>query len=77
MMSLMVGEDAFDYDVVDGDDGCRGALTWGTCNAPFFSAIFPLNLPKYIFSTLVQPLFGYCSDYLQETCSENSISATV
>ena len=50
MMTLMVGDDAFDYDVVGGDDddGGRGALNWGTCNslavwvhAPLFLQNFP------------------------------------
>ena len=49
MMSLMVCDDALDYDVaVGGGDGGRGALNWGTCKSLavwVHALIFPQNFP--------------------------------
>ena len=77
MMPLMVGGDAIDGDVVVyDDDGGRGALNWRTCKylavwvqAPSFlpnNLKSPLNLQKYIFLILDQPLsMDTMSEYLQ------------
>ena len=51
MMSLMVGDDAVDYDVVVGDDdddgGGRGALNWVTCKCLAVWVHVPLSLPNF------------------------------
>ena len=50
MMSLMVGDDAFDCDVDGGDDddGGRCALNWGTCKCLAVWMHAPLFLPNFL-----------------------------
>ena len=62
MMSLLIDDDAFDYDVVGGDND-DGGLNWGTQVSgsvgarPFISAKFPLNLPNIFLNTGSAPVW--------------------